>query len=136
MNSHKKINVSSNIHQQIDKESKRLKRSHKAYLEACASFFLERHLDPQTYQPETTKQSVQLAVDRIFSYLSHQEKHQLRDLYLETVKARILSELSVNHLLTLITEDEATFRKLQQQDQQYLSERLKQVVGKQDNSKP
>jgi len=127
MSSNKKINVSNQIHQQIEQESRRYKLSHKDYVEACSSFFLERHLDPRAYQPETSKQSVQQAVDRIFSYLSYQEKHQLRDLYLETVKARILSELSVNHLLTLITEDETTFRQLQQKDQQYLSERLKQA---------
>ncbi|WPP51769.1 BfmA/BtgA family mobilization protein [Catalinimonas niigatensis] len=132
MSSSKKINVSNLIHKQIDEESRRLKLSHKDYLEACTAFFLERHLDPRIYQPETSKQSIQQAVDRIFSYLSYQEKHQLRDLYLETVKARILSELSVNHLLTLITEDEATYRQLQQQDQQYLSERLKQVSEKQN----
>lgn len=127
MTTHKKINVSNHIHQQIDQDSKRLKLSHKDYVEACCCFFLERHLDPRSYQPETSKQSVQQAVDRIFSYLSYQEKHQLKDMYLETVKARILSELSVNHLLTLITEDETTFRQLQQQDQQYLTERLKLV---------
>ena len=130
MSNNKKINVSIHIHQQIDQESRRLKLSHKDYVEACSCFFLERHLDPRTYQPETNKQSIQQAVDRIFSYLSYQEKHQLRDLYLETVKARILSELSVNHLLTLITEDETTFRQLQQKDQQYLSERLRQVSKK------
>jgi len=131
MSSSKKINVSNLFHRQITQESKRFKLSHKDYVEACSSFFLERHLDPRTYQPETSKQSVQQAVDRIFSYLSYQEKHQFRDLYLETVKARILSELSVNHLLRLITEDETTFRQLQQKDQQYLSERLKQANEKQ-----
>ena len=107
MSNHKKINVSNQIHHQIEQESSRFKLSHKDYVEACSKFFLDRHLDPRTYQPETSKQSVQQAVDRIFSYLSYQEKHQLKDLYLETVKARILSELSVNHLLTLITEDES-----------------------------
>jgi len=127
MSSSKKINVSNEIHRQIEQESKRFKLSHKNYVEACSRFFIDRHLDPRSYQPETSKQSVQQAVDRIFSYLSYQEKHQLRDLYLETVKARILSELSVSHLLTLITEDETTFRQLQQKDQQYLSERLKQA---------
>jgi len=127
MSSSKKLNVSNHIHHKIEQESKRFKLSHKDYVGACAGFFIDRHLDPRVYQPETSKQSVQQAVDRIFSYLSYQEKHQLRDLYLETLKARVLSELSVNHLLTLIAEDESTFRQLQQKDQQYLSERLKQA---------
>lgn len=136
MNSHKKINVSSEVHRRIDEEAGRLKLSHKDYLEAAVRFFLDRQLDPRTYQPEATKQMVQQAVDRIFSYLVHQEKHLLKDLLIETTKARILGELSVNHLLSLITEDEATFRQLQQQDQQYLSERLLQATKQSDTRKP
>lgn len=127
MNSSKKINVSDRIHQGIDEEAGRLKLSHKDYLEAAASFFLDRQIDPRTYQPETNKQIVQQAVDRIFSYLIHQEKHLLKDVLTEATKARILGELSVNHLLTIITEDEGTFQQLQQQDQQYLTERLRQA---------
>lgn len=128
MNSSKKINVSDRIHQGIDEEAGRLKLSHKDYLEAAASFFLDRQIDPRTYQPETNKQIVQQAVDRIFSYLVHQEKHLLKDVLTEATKARILGELSVNHLLTIITEDEGTFQQLQQQDQQYLTERLRQAI--------
>ena len=127
MSSHKKINVSLEVHRQIDQEAGRLNLSHKGYLEAAATFFLDRQLDPRTYQPETNKQAIQQIVDRIFSYLIHQEKHLLKDLLNEAIKARILGELSVNHLLTLITEDEATFQHLQKQDQQYLAERLRQA---------
>lgn len=129
MSSHKKINVSLEVHRQIDQEAGRLNLSHKNYLEAAATFFLDRQLDPRTYQPETTKLMVQQVVDRLFSYLIHQEKHLLKDLLTETTKARILGELSVNHLLTLITEDEVIFQQLQQQDQQYLAERLRQAQG-------
>ena len=132
MNSSKKINVSDRIHQGIDEEAGRLKLSHKDYLEAAASFFLDRQIDPRTYQPETNKQIVQQAVDRIFSYLIHQEKHLLKDVLTEATKARILGELSVNHLLTIITEDEGTFQQLQQQDQQYLTERLRQAIRQSD----
>jgi hypothetical protein len=127
MSSHKKINVSLEVHHQIDQEAERLNLSHKGYLEAAVTFFLDRQLDPRTFQPETNKQAIQQIVDRIFSYLIHQEKHLLKDLVTEATKARILGELSVNHLLTLITEDEATFHELQQQDQQYLTERLRQA---------
>lgn len=129
MNSHKKVNVSSDIHRQINQEAGRLKLSHKDYLEAAVMFFLNRQIDPRTYQPETSKQVIQQVVDRLFSYLVHQEKHLLKDLLTEATKARILGELSVNHLLTLITEDEAAFQRLQQQDQQYLTERLRQVIS-------
>ena len=136
MNSHKKINVSLAVHQQIDQEAKRLKLSHKDYLEAASSFFLSRHLDPRTYQPEISKQMIQQVVDRIFSYLVHQEKHLLSDLLTETRKARILGELSVNHLLTLLTEDKASFRQLQQQDQQYLLERLQSALKQSPSQHP
>jgi hypothetical protein len=132
MNSSKKINVSDRIHQGIDEEAGRFRLSHKDYLEAAASFFLDRQIDPRTYQPETNKQIVQQAVDRIFSYLVHQEKHLLKDVLTEATKARILGELSVNHLLTIITEDEGTFQQLQQQDQQYLTERLRQATRQSD----
>ena len=136
MPSHKKINVSLAVHQQIDQEAKRLKLSYKDYLEAASIFFLSRHLDPRTYQPETSKQMMQQVVDRIFSYLVHQEKHLLSDLLTETRKARILGELSVNHLLTLLTEDEASFRQLQQQDQQYLLERLQSALKQSPSQHP
>ena len=129
MNSSKKINISDHLHQEINKEASRLKLSYKEYTEAAVTFFLDRQLDPRTYQPETSKQAVQQVVDRIFSYLIHQEKHLFKDLLTEATKARILGELSVNHLLTLITEDEAAFQRSQQQDQQYLTERLRQAVG-------
>ena len=127
MNSYKKINVSPEVHQQISHEAERLNLSRKDYLEAVVQFFRNRQLDPRTFQPETNKQTIQHIVDRIFSYLIHQEKHLLKDLLTEATKARILSELSINHLLTLITEDEATFQHLQKQDQQYLAERLRQA---------
>ena len=135
MNHYKKVNVSPAVHQRIEQEAKRLKLSHRQYLEAAAIFFLDRQIDPRTYQPETTKQVVQQVVDRIFSYLVHQEKHLLKDLLTEVTKARILSELSVNHLLTLVAEDEVTFQQLQQQDQQYLAERLQQAIIQSDKAK-
>ena len=127
MNSYKKINVSPEVHQQISHEAERLKLSRKDYMEAVVTFFRDRQTDPRTFQPETNKQAIQQIVDRIFSYLIHQEKYLLKDLVTEATKARILGELSVNHLLTLITEDEATFQQLQRQDQQYLTERLRQA---------
>jgi hypothetical protein len=135
MNHYKKVNVSPAVHQCIEQEAKRLKLSHRQYLEAAAMFFLDRRIDPRTYQPETAKQVVQQVVDRIFSYLVHQEKHLLKDLLTEVTKARILSELSVNHLLTLVAEDEVTFQQLQQQDQQYLTERLQQAISQSDKAK-
>lgn len=135
MNHYKKVNVSPAVHQCIEQEAKRLKLSHRQYLEAAAMFFLDRRIDPRTYQPETAKQVVQQVVDRIFSYLVHQEKHLLKDLLTEVTKARILSELSVNHLLTLVAEDEVAFQQLQQQDQQYLAERLQQAISQSDNAK-
>lgn len=134
MSSSKKINVSHTLHQQIEEESKRLKLSHKDYVEACVSFFQRRQLDPRIYQPEENKQIIQQAIDRLFSYLVHQEKYLLKSLFLETAKARILSELSVNHLLTLLTDDEASLQNMQQADQQYLAERLKHVSNKLDNA--
>jgi hypothetical protein len=135
MNHYKKVNVSPTVHQRIEQEAKRLKLSHRQYLEATAMFFLDRQIDPRTYQPETTKQAVQQAVDRIFSYLVHQEKHLLKDLLAKVTKARILSELSVNHLLTLVAEDKAAFQHLQHQDQQYLTERLQQAISQSDKAK-
>ena len=134
MNTSKKVNVSPEMHRRVDQEAERLKLSHKDYLEAAATFFLDRQLDPRTYQPEATKQMVQQAVDRIFSYLVQQEKHLLQDLLTEATKARILGELSVDHLLTLIAEDETTFQQMQQQDQQYLSERLQQAASRQNKA--
>ena len=128
MHTRKKINVSESLHQRITQESERLGMSQKDYLEATASFFLDRQLDPHQYQPEATKQMLQQAVDRVLSYLVAQEKYLLKSLLTEAAKARILSEVSVNHLLTLLAEDEATLRQMQQQDQQYLAERLRQAV--------
>ena len=135
MNHYKKVNVSPAVHQRVEQEAKRLKLSQRQYLEATAVFFLDRQIDPRTYQPETTKQVVQQVVDRIFSYLVHQEKNLLKDLLTEVTKARILSELSVNHLLTLVAEDEVAFQQLQQQDQQYLAERLQQAASQSDKAK-
>ena len=133
MNSHKKINVSHYLHRRIEQEAKRLKLSQKDYLEATASFFLDRQLDPRVYQPETTKQVVQQVGDRIFSYLVHQERNVLKNLLTEAAKARILGELSVNHLLTIVSDNDTALRQLQQQDQHYLAERLQKVIGQADN---
>ena len=90
----------------------------------------------QAGQHDEFAQLLRLAVDRIFSYLVFQEQHILRAMHTEASKARILGELSVNHLFTLLTEDETTFQQLQQQDQQYLSERLRQVADQLDATKP
>lgn len=133
----KKINVSDQLHQQIDQETKRLKLSHKEYLEAAVSFFLLHNIDPRHYQPGTNTEVVAVvrqAVDRIFSYLVFQEQHVLKDIHTEVAKARIMGELSVDHLLSLITEDEAMRKRLQQQDQQYLTERLRQLVFPSDTT--
>ena len=103
--------------------------SRKDYLEATVLFFYERQLDPRSYRPEATKQMLQQAIDRVFSYLVAQEKYLLKDLLTEAAKARILSEISVNHLLTLVAEDESVLHQLRQQDQQYLAERLRRVIN-------
>ncbi len=139
MSTSKKINVSNAFHRRLDQEAERLKLSYKEYLEAAGEFFISRKLDPRDYQAgqnDEFAQLLRLAVDRIFSYLVFQEQHILRAMHTEASKARILGELSVNHLLTLITEDEATFQQLQQQDQQYLAERLRQVADQLDAAKP
>ena len=135
MSTSKKINVSNAFHRRLDQETERLKLSYKEYVEAAGEFFIARKLDPRVYQAgqnDEFAQLLRLAVDRIFSYLVFQEQHILRAMHTEATKARILGELSVNHLLTLVTEDEATFRQLQQQDQQYLAERLRQVADQLD----
>ena len=139
MSTSKKINVSNAFHRRLDQEAERLKLSYKEYLEAAGQFFISRKLDPRDYQAgqnDEFAQLLRLAVDRIFSYLVFQEQHILRAMHTEATKARILGELSVNHLLTLITEDEVTFQQLQQQDQQYLAERLRQVADQLDAAKP
>ena len=131
MSTSKKINVSPAFHRRLDQEAERLKLSYKEYLEAAGEFFIARKVDPREYQAgqnDEFAQLLRLAVDRIFSYLVFQEKHILRAMHTEATKARIMGELAVNHLLTLITEDETTFQQLQQQDQQYLAERLRQVA--------
>lgn len=132
MNSHKKINVSHYLHRRIEQEAKRLKLSQKDYLEIAASFFLDRQLDPRVYHPETTKQIIQQVGDRIVSHMVHQERNILNNLLTEAAKARILGELSVNHLLTIISNDDISFQQLQQQDQHYLAERLQKVIGQSD----
>ena len=139
MSTSKKINVSNAFHRRLDREAERHQLSYKEYLEAAGEFFIARQLDPRAYQAgqnDEFAQLLRLAVDRIFSYLVFQEQHILRAMHTEASKARILGELSVNHLLTLITEDETTFQQLQQQDQQYLSERLRQVADQLDTTKP
>ena len=135
MSTSKKINVSSAFHRRLDREAERLKLSYKEYVEAAGEFFIIRKVDPRVYQAgqqDEFAQLLRLAVDRIFSYLVFQEQHVLRAIHTEATKSRIMGELSVNHLLTLITEDEATFQELQQQDQLYLSERLRQVADQLD----
>ncbi|MDF9799082.1 mRNA-degrading endonuclease RelE of RelBE toxin-antitoxin system [Catalinimonas alkaloidigena] len=137
MSTSKKVNVSSAFHKRLEAESQRLKLSYKEYLEAAGEFFLSRKIDPRSYQAGQSDEFAQLlrhAVDRIFSYLVFQEQHILRAMHTEASKARIMGELAVNHLLTLITEDQATYKQLQQQDQQYLSERLRQVADQLDAS--
>lgn len=128
----KKVNVSEVGHHRIEREAERLNVSLKDYVEATTTFFAERQLDPRTYQPEATKQLLQQVVDRLFSYLIHQEKHLLQTLLTEAAKARILGEVSVNHLLHLRNEDQGSYQQLQQQDQQYLSDRLHQVLDQLD----
>ena len=135
MSTSKKINVSYAFHRRLDQEAGRLKLSYKEYLEAAGEFFIARKLDPRQYQAgqqDEFAQLLRLAVDRIFSFLVFQEQHILRAIHTEASKARIMGELSVNHLLRLLTEDEAVFQQLQQQDQYYLSERLRQVADQLD----
>ena len=129
----KKVNISHEHHHRLSKEARRLKLSNKEYVEAAVQFFSDRQLNPQTYQPEATKKMLQEAIDRLFSYLVHQEKHLLQTLLQEAAKARILSEVSANHLLTLRAKDDpSTFDRLQQQDQQYLVQRLRQIIAKEN----
>ena len=102
----KKVNISDESHGYLLREAARLKLSHKDNVEAAVQFFSERQLNPTTYQPEATKEILHQAIDRLFSYLVHQEKHLLQTLLREASKARILSEVSANHLLTLRAKDD------------------------------
>lgn len=131
----KKVNISHEHHHRLSEEARRLKLSHKDYVEAAVQFFSGRQLHPQTYQPEATKKMLQEAIDRLFSYLVHQEKHLLQTLLQEAAKARILGEVTANHLLTLQTQDDpSTFEQLQQQDQHYLAQRLRQIIAKENRN--
>jgi hypothetical protein len=135
MSTSKKINVSDTFHQRLDQEAQRLGLSYKEYLEAAGEFFLSRKVDPRSYevgQQDEFTQLLRSAVDRIFSYLVFQEKNILREIHSEAGKARIMSELAVNHLLTLVAEDETSLKQLQQQDQQYLAERVRQMTEQLD----
>jgi hypothetical protein len=130
MSTSKKINVSNAFHGRLDQETRRLKLSYKEYLEAAGTFFIARQIDPRKYQAGQSEELAQLirsGLDRLFSLLVSQEQHVLRAIHTEASKARIMGELSVNHLLRLLTEDESSFQALQQQDQQYLVQRLRQV---------
>nr|WKN34391.1 BfmA/BtgA family mobilization protein [Tunicatimonas sp. TK19036] len=131
----KKVNISDERHRCLTQEAGRFKLSHKEYVEAAIQFFSERQLNPATYQPETTKKILEQAIDRLFSYLVHQEKQLLKPLLQEAAKARILGEVSANHLLTLRAEDDpSTFERLQQQDQQYLAQRLRGLADQVDTN--
>lgn len=131
MSTSKKINVSDAFHKRLDQETHRLKLSYKEYLEAAGEFFMAHQIDPRNYragQSEEVAQLLRLGLDRLFSLLDSQEQHILKAIHTEASKARIMGELSVNHLLRLLTENESSFQALQQQDQQYLAERLRQVT--------
>ncbi|MEO0331198.1 MAG: BfmA/BtgA family mobilization protein [Bacteroidota bacterium] len=131
MSTSKKINVSDAFHKCLDQETTRLKLSYKEYLEAAGEFFMTRQIDPRKYQAGQTEEVAQLlrsGLDQLFSLLVSQEQHVLKAIYTEASKARIMGELSVNHLLRLLTENESSFQALQQQDQQYLAQRLRQVT--------
>lgn len=133
MSTSKKINVSGAFHQRLDEEARRLKISYKDYLEAAGMFFLARRIDPRNYragQEQDLAELITEAVGQIAHLLIHQEQHMLRSIHEESAKARILSELSVSHLLRLLSKDEAQLQQLQQQDQQYLAERLSNVLEK------
>jgi hypothetical protein len=133
MSTSKKINVSFAFHKRLDEEARRLGISYKDYLEAAGMFFLSRRLDPRNYRAGQEQDLAQLlmeALERITALLAHQEKHMLSAMYQESAKGRILSELSVSHLLRLLSQNEAQLKQLQQQDQQYLTERLSKVLEK------
>jgi hypothetical protein len=133
MSTSKKINVSAAFHQRLDEEARRLKISYKDYLEAAGMFFLARRIDPRNYRAGQEQDLVAFlseAIERIIALLVHQEQHILHDIHEESAKSRILSELSVSHLLRLLSQDEAQLKQLQHQDQQYLSDRLSKVLVK------
>ena len=138
MSTSKKINVSQAFHQRLDEEARRLDISYKDYLEAAGMFFLARRIDPRNYRAGQEQDLVALlseAVERIIALLVHQEQHISTALHEESAKSRILSELSVSHLLRLLSQDEAQLKQLQQQDQQYLSDRLSKVLEKLSHGK-
>ncbi|MEO0330332.1 MAG: BfmA/BtgA family mobilization protein [Bacteroidota bacterium] len=131
MSTSKKINVSLAFHQRLDQETTRLKLSYKEYLEAAGEFFIARKIDPRKYQVGQTEELAYLlrsGLDQIFSSLVSQEQHVLKAIHTEASKARIMGELSVNHLLRLLSEDEKSFQTRQQQDQQYLAKRLRRAL--------
>ncbi|WKN43282.1 BfmA/BtgA family mobilization protein [Tunicatimonas pelagia] len=138
MSTSKKINVSHAFHQRLNQETTRLKLSYKEYLEAAGEFFIAHKIDPRKYQAGQTEELANLlrsAVDRIFALLIFQEQHVLKAIHTEASKARIMGELSVNHLLRLLTEDESSLQALQQQDQQYLTQRLRQALDQLETAK-
>ena len=131
MSTSKKINVSHAFHRRLDQETSRLKLSYKEYLEAAGEFFIARKIDPRNYQADQSEELAHLlrsGLDQIFSLLISQEQHVLKVIHTEASKARIMGELSVNHLLRLLTEDEQSLQALQQQDQQYLTQRLRRAL--------
>jgi hypothetical protein len=135
MSTSKKINVSFAFHKRLDEEARRLGISYKDYLEAAGMFFLSRRLDPRNYRTGQEQDLAQLLMEtaeQITQRMGQQEQHIFKVLHEESAKARILSELSVSHLLKLLSQDETQLKQLQQQDQQYLAERLSKVLKRTD----
>ncbi|MEN7551841.1 BfmA/BtgA family mobilization protein [Rapidithrix thailandica] len=132
MTKDRQIRIERAVYTQAQQEAKTYQLSLKAYTQAALRFFASRKLNPIAYRPGMEyelSRDLNKAVDRLFGFLITQEKSVLKPLLTETVRSRILLELTIDNLHRVSEVDPNTLQKLKRENEQYMHTVAGQVLA-------
>ena len=111
MTHRKPIPINSTLHNQVTEQADEFDLSIKEYSEAALRFFVQKRINPVTYNPAAEFDLVQLtkkSTDKIISFIKFQEQTIFQRIVEEVVKSRLLQEAELNLLIERLIDDPAS----------------------------
>lgn len=107
MYNRKPIPINSTLHNQVTEQADEFDLSIKEYSEAALRFFVQKRINPVTYNPAAEFDLVQLtkkSTEKIISFIKFQEQTIFQRIVEEVVKSRLLQEAELNLLIDRLVE--------------------------------
>lgn len=103
------VTISKTLHQKVGEESERYDMTMKDYVQNALAFFVNRKINPATYEPGKEFDTIQVlkhSAEKIMHSIANLEQNILLKIAEEVVRGRLLQEAQINLLIEKLIEPE------------------------------